>query len=355
MFSGSYLKDDVEFLLKVIDIEPVETSKKEELIQSKKRHYSEMISPEYQPSKEYLDIFYRAFELNSKEFARDILSLAKYLSQKDSIVLVSLVRAGTPIGVLLKRILREIFAKEVNHYSISIVRDREIDTQALKYIYSKNRDCEFIFVDGWTGKGVINRELKKFISKFNSENSLNISDRLYVISDIAGVADFSVNSRDYLIPSSILNSTISGLVSRSILNRDYIKEGDFHGCKFYSEFRESDLTLWFVDSIMDIVRDLNLEPKELKFKDEALNQEITTYLQNLKQRFNIEDINYIKPGIAESTRVLLRRVPDLLIVKDLNSKDIEHLLLLSKEREVRVVKESDLPYSALAIIKDLKK
>jgi hypothetical protein len=353
MFSGSYLQDDVEFLLKVIDIDFTDIDKKERLIQSGKSHYSEMISREYEPSKEYLDIFYRAFELNRERFARDILTLAENLSQKENIVLVSLVRAGTPIGVLLKRALRDIFNRDVKHYSISIIRDREIDEEALKHIYSNNPESEFIFIDGWTGKGVINRELKKFIKKFNSENRTEISDKLYVVSDIANVADFCVNHDDYLIPSSALNSTVSGLVSRSILNSYYIEEGDFHGCKFYSEYRESDLSLWFVDEIMKIIKTLELEKKPLIEKDNSLHINIDNFLQKIQKKFKIDNINYIKPGIGESTRVLLRRVPHLIMVKDLNSKDIEHLLLLAKEKGVEVVENGDLPYTSLAIIKQM--
>jgi len=74
-FSGSYLEDDVTFLLKVIDIPDTDIEEKERLIQSGKSHYSEMISKEYQPSKEYLDIFYQSFELNLERFAQDILNL----------------------------------------------------------------------------------------------------------------------------------------------------------------------------------------------------------------------------------------------------------------------------------------
>ncbi|MBL0721403.1 MAG: hypothetical protein JJV88_02350, partial [Sulfurovum sp.] len=239
MFNGSYLQDDVEFLVKLIDIDFMEIEEKERFIQSKQSHYSEMISREYQPTPEYLKVFYKAFELNKIRFAKDILNLAYHLSLKEDIVLISLLRAGTPIGVLLKRVLRDTFNREVKHYSISIIRDREIDNLALKYICKNHIESEFIFIDGWTGKGVINRELKIFIKKFNIQNRTSISDKLYVISDIASVADFSVGNDDYLIPSSALNSTISGLVSRSILNNSYIKEGDFHGCKYYKEYAKS--------------------------------------------------------------------------------------------------------------------
>ena len=51
MFSGSYKKDDVEFLLKIIDIDFTSVEKKEELIQNNKKHYSEMLSPEYEKTK----------------------------------------------------------------------------------------------------------------------------------------------------------------------------------------------------------------------------------------------------------------------------------------------------------------
>lgn len=353
MFSGSYLEDDVAFLLKIIDIDFTDVHAKERLIQSGTAHYSEMISQEYEPTQSYLTLFNKSFDLNKMKFANDILTLAYNLSKKDTIVLVSLVRAGTPIGVLLKRVLRDIFQKDVKHYAISIIRDREIDNLALKYILEKCPNSEFIFVDGWTGKGVINRELKAFISLFNQENKTSISDNLYVVSDIASVADFAVNNDDYLIPSSALNSTISGLVSRSILNDIYIKEGDFHGCKYYEEYEKSDLSLWFIDAIMEIIKDLPISEKALVTKNSDLHRHINRFLAKIQKDFEIDNINHIKPGIGESTRVLLRRVPYVIMVKDKSSKDVEHLLHLAKEKEVSVIEDRDLPYTALAIIKDV--
>ncbi len=355
MFSGSYLKEDVEFLVKVIDIEFTQIDDKERLIQSGESHYSQMISPEYEPSPEYLEIFYQAFALNKERFANDILTLAYNLSKKKNIVLVSLLRAGTPIGVLLKRTLRDQFNIDANHYSISIIRDREIDELALKHILRDHPNSEFIFVDGWTGKGVINRELKSFIASFNERNDTSISDNLYVVSDIASVSDFSVNNDDYLIPSSALNSTISGLVSRSILNDEYIKEGDFHGCKYYEEYAKSDLSLWFIDEITNIIKGLKIDKKPLVSKNTILSSRMSNFLKNLQTEWGIKDINHIKPGIGESTRVLLRRVPHAIIVQDLNSKEIEHLLLLANEKEVEVTEEKHLPYKALAIIKNVTK
>ncbi len=355
IFSGSYLTDDVEFLLKVIDIDFTSIEEKEKLIQSGQSHYSEMINQEYEPTKAYLSTFYEVYHLNKMRFAKDILSLAYHLNQKKNIVLVSLVRAGTPIGVLLKRVLKEVFGHEVKHYSISIIRDREIDNMALLHIIKAYPQSEIIFIDGWTGKGVINRELKKFIAEFNSNYSQNISDKLYVVSDIAGVADFSVTHDDYLIPSSALNSTISGLVSRSILNDKYIQKGDFHGCKHYTNYKKSDMSLWFIEDILSIITDLKPNKKALSKKDKQLQKNIEEYIANIMQKYSVSDINHIKPGIGESTRVLLRRIPYIILVKDLSCEDIEHLLHLAKEKQVKIVEDKTLPYTALAIIKNLQK
>lgn len=353
MFSGSYLESDVSFLLKVIDIPFTSVEEKESLIQTKNAHYSEMLSPEYEPSEAYLKIFYQAFERNKERFAQDILTLAENISCKKDIVLISLVRAGTPIGVLLKRTLMEIFQKEVPHYSISIIRDREIDQVALHFIVTQHPEYEPIFVDGWTGKGVINRELKNFIGLFNEIHDMQLSDALYVVSDIAGVAEHASTGDDYLIPSSSLNSTISGLVSRSILNDTYIKEGDFHGCRYYREYAEGDLSLWFIDEMMKMIATLKPSGRPLIQKNHNRHIAIGYYFHILQERYGIKDINHIKPGIGESTRVLLRRVPYIVLVKETNSPEVAHLLLLASEKQVQVEEDPTLPFTALAIIKEV--
>jgi hypothetical protein len=49
---------------------------------------------------------------------------------------------------------------------------------------------------------------------------------------LAAQADVAATYDDYAIPSGILNATVSGLTSRSILNAAIGPE-DFHGCVFY--------------------------------------------------------------------------------------------------------------------------
>ena len=54
---------------------------------------------------------------------------------------------------------------------------------------------------------------------------------------IMEVTELCGTHEDILIPSSCLNSTVSGLVSRTFLREDIIGEKDFHGAVFYEELR----------------------------------------------------------------------------------------------------------------------
>lgn len=350
-FCGSYHPDDVEFLIKPIAIDFTDVAEKEWRIQSAKAHYSEMISREYEPTEAYLEAFYDAFDRNKRRLAKDVLTLASALAEKDDIVLVSLLRAGTPIGVLLRRTLAEVFDTPLKHYSISIIRDRCIDENAMRHILKRHPDSELIFIDGWTGKGVINRELKTFIGDFNRRFGTSVSDKLHVISDIAGIAEVASTHEDYLIPSSALNSTISGLLSRSILNSDFIGADDYHGCKYYSEYKQNDLSLWYVDAMMEIIHEIGSSRAITVGPDAALQQRIKAFLTTVQERYGIENVNHVKPGIGETTRVLLRRVPDIIMIRDDTSPEVQHLLHLAEEKNARIEVDPDLPYMALGIIK----
>jgi hypothetical protein len=346
MFHGSYQENDVSFLLKIIDLKTTDVAEKEKAIQSGKKHYSEMLSPEYLPSEKYLNIFRESMKRNLQTFSQDILNLA-YLLPKD-VSIVSLARGGTPIGVIVKRIILERFKIDIPHYSISIIRDRGIDENALKYILKRNE--KILFLDGWTGKGVIGRELKKFVEKFNAENKTEISTKLHVLADISGTADFSVTNRDYLIPSSALNSTISGLISRTVLN-DLIGKDDFHGSVYYKEFEKHDFSVSFVEKVVETTRKLEPNLKKFISNRKEFRQDQKKKIDELMRRYEVENYNFLKPGVAETTRVLLRRVPERILLKDLNNPDTKHLIQLSNEKDVPFDEVENLPFSAIGIIK----
>src|SRR5215212_759438 len=80
VFSGSYDPADVTFLLKPVRLEPTGVAEKERLIQSGRRHYSEMIARESLPSEPYLRAFRAATAREKGRLARDVLCLARHLS-----------------------------------------------------------------------------------------------------------------------------------------------------------------------------------------------------------------------------------------------------------------------------------
>lgn len=357
IFCGSYRPGDVEFLLKPIQVEPMQdVLEKERLIQSGVRHYSEMLSPESLPSSRYLALFQAAYSANRERMARDCLALAVQIVQRRSgeITLVSLARAGTPVGVILKHLLDRVLGRAASHYSVSIIRDRGIDETALAHILERGHAPEsLVFVDGWTGKGVISRELEKAVAGYNLRHGVSVDGGLYVLSDLAGTAACAASAEDYLIPSSILNATVSGLISRSVLN-EAIGPGDFHGCVYYGEFASHDRSRSFADGIIETcveVAERHGLPQATLVDVARGAAESCDFMRAAMARYGIRDANLVKPGIGEATRVLLRRSPRRLILRNPDSPDVAHLVVLAGEKNVPISVDPALPYQAVSLIR----
>ncbi len=351
-FSGSYRSGEVTFLLKRLQAQEFTgVLEKEKLIQSGQRHYSQMLSPESVPSGRYMAVFEEACRANNAQMAADCLRLAQLIAAQrtGAITVVSLARAGTPVGVVVTRLLRDVCAREATHYSVSIVRDRGIDAAALRHILAQGHAPEsIVFVDGWTGKGVIARELALSVSAFNAAQGANIDNGLYVLSDLAGAAACAASGDDYLIPSSILNATVSGLVSRTVLD-ERIGPDDFHGCVYYDEFAAHDQSQRFVDELVALAADAQPAPAALDAR--AAAERSRSYLADAMARYDVADVNLIKPGIGEATRVLLRRVPRLLVLRQPGTADVRHLEVLAEEKQVPVAIDPLLPYHAVSLIR----
>ena len=354
-FAGSYPDSDVRFLLKPLALADfVDVADKEALIQSGRRHYSEMLSPERAPSARYLALFDQACRVNGERMARDCLRLASLIAGRRSgpVTIVSLARGGTPVGVVVKRLLEGVHGRTATHYSVSIVRDRGIDANALRHILGQKHAPEsIVFVDGWTGKGVIARELANSIARFNAQHGVALDAGLYVLSDLAGAAACAASCEDYLIPSSILNATVSGLISRSVLG-EQIGPDDFHGCVLYDGLAAEDRSRSFVD----MLEQLALAQVDAREPVEAVDAGAAAarsraYIDAAKKRYGIDDVNLIKPGIGEATRVLLRRVPRLLLLRDPHHPAVAHLRLLAEEKDVPVEIDAALPYQAVSLIR----
>ncbi|MEJ2668907.1 MAG: cysteine protease StiP family protein [Gammaproteobacteria bacterium] len=351
---GSYAPEDCLFLLKPIRANYQSIADKETLIQSGKMHYSQIIHQESAPSAAYTTLFHHMTQRYKKRLAQEIMLLASHIhtARQGDITLLSLARAGTPIGVLLHRALTHHFSRRSTHYSISVVRDRGIDTQALHYVLEHGHtDRSIVFVDGWTAKGVITHELHRAIDAFNAKHHTRIPRELFVISDIGGTADAQATFDDYTIPSALLNSTVSGLVSRSILN-DEIGPTDFHGCVPYTHLKPNDKSVWFIDEIFSqMQRGVQAPPPTLN--PSICRQRANSFLQWVRKHHNVSDMNRIKPGIAEATRVLLRRVPDQLLLRQYGAPETLHLERLAAEKLVPTTEVTAMPFGACSLIKDV--
>ena len=357
---STYKKDDVIFLLKDISDMIVEEDNmtREKKIQSG-THYSEMIPIEYQVSDEYLNLYRTKLKENKEKlaFAIGVMS-EKILKRHDkNVVLVSLARAGTPIGILAKRYIKQRYNLDLPHYTISIIRDRGIDINAIKYIINKHKDSSKIqFIDGWTGKGTIANELKKACDDLEEIFNMKFDSSLAVLADPCGYSNVYGIREDFLIPSACLNSTVSGLVSRTVLRDDLIEKDDFHGAKYYKELKDVDESNNYLDTISACFKNeyQNIDETMKDWNEDIITKVGNCDVENIKQKYDIEDVNFIKPGVGETTRVLLRRIPYKILVDDLNNKKLKHILILAKEKNVEVEEFDFKAYSCCGIIKNMK-
>ena len=350
LVTSSYSPNDVTILLQDLkDKVPILDTKEREKLNQSGVHYSEMLPVEYVPSAEYLKVYENALKSQGKQTAQAVVNLAhKILSAKNSkeIVLVSLARAGTPVGILLKRYLTKYCNYNISHYTISIIRGKGIDIAAMNYILSKHNAESIVFVDGWVGKGAINRVLAEAVTKLNVAN---LSPELAVLSDPAYETELCGTRDDFLIPSACLNSTVSGLISRTVKLKDMTND-EYHGAVYYEENKEHDLSNLFLDEIEDYFSNLKLDNTNVTLSTIKGIDEV----KRIASEFGINDINKIKPGVGETIRVLLRRIPDVILIKpNANPQFIEPIIRLTKEKNVPIKEYPLLGYNTCGIIKDV--
>lgn len=370
--SGSYLASDVTVLLDIVDkdaVADVPVSQKEALIQSGQRHYSDMLTLENAPTAMHEQLYQQALAQGTTRTATDIVNLAYTLhhifqqtvSLQCPLILVSLVRAGLPIGVLLQRALADAdssYALPSVHYGISIIRDRGLDPVALQMILDSYPDSPIIFVDGWTGKGAIYQELARSLDAFSDPNHPNFANifhqgenviPLLTLADPAGVAWLAASEEDWLIPSGLLNSTVSGLISRSLYTEP---QSGLHRSVFYDNLVAVDHSLAFVEQIDSTRRALSTSPQYLQTFKQPRYQ-TADLIDMLAAEYNISNRNRIKPTIAEATRAILRRDPERILLATADHPDTVLLRHLCSERDINitVLGAKILPYQAITLIK----
>ena len=369
--SGSYLASDVTVLLDIVNkdaVADVPVRQKEVLIQSGQRHYSDMLTLEDAPTAMHEQLYQQALEQGTTRTATDIANLAYTLQQtfqqtvspERPLVLVSLVRAGLPVGVLLQRALTDIdssYALPSVHYGISIIRDRGLDSVALQMILDAHPNSAIVFVDGWTGKGAIYQELSRSLDVFSNPNHPNFANifhqgvdviPLLTLADPAGVALLAASEEDWLIPSGLLNSTVSGLISRSLYTDP---QSGLHRSVFYDNLVQVDHSLAFIDHIDTARRALSTPLQYLQTFKQPRYQ-TAALIDTLAAEYDISNRNRIKPTIAEATRAILRRDPERILLATADHPDTVLLRHLCSERDIKidVVGNKILPYQAITLI-----
>ncbi len=356
---GSYPAADVQWLLTDLSDAALEApaEEREEAIQSGGAHYAESLPVEYQPSEAYQALFADALRRSARRVALAVGVVAELLARErgPQLVLASLARAGTPVGILLRRWAAERWRLDWPHRSVSIVRGRGIDQVALRWLAAHHDPTAVVFVDGWTGKGAIVRELS---AALDASGIPGFSDDLAVLADPGHCVRTFGTRADFLIPSACLNSTVSGLVSRTVLNTDLLRPGQFHGAKFYADLAPVDVSVAFLDAVAAEFDAVAAEAATAADAVQRAEREPTfsgwVAVERISTVYGIDDVNLVKPGVGETTRVLLRRIPWRVLVRpeaELDAPDdLAHVRLLAEQRGVAVEEVPGLAYSAVGLI-----
>lgn len=355
---GSYAPQEVSWLLKDLSAVALEAplEDREEAVQRGGAHYAESLPVEYQPDREYLELFAQALTASARKTAHAVGVVTEILlaERGPELVLASLARAGTPIGILARRWAQQRHAITVPHYAVSIVRGKGIDEVALRYLAAQHNPASVVFLDGWTGKGAITHELTAAVAAHAQRTGERFNPELAVLADPGHCVRTFGTREDYLIASACLNSTVSGLVSRTVLNAQHIGPADFHGAKFYAQLAAADVSARFLDAVAaefpHVHAAVDRDWRTLAAGDRAPDWSGWAAVRRISAEYGIGQENLVKPGVGETTRVLLRRVPWRVLVRPDALPELGHVLMLAQRRGVPVEEVAELPYRCVGLI-----
>lgn len=302
----------------------VSVAEKEALIRSGES-YGTLLTPEDAP------VWGEHFDRTLHTFAPRTAGLVagvtrQILEHHAAPVLISLARGGTPAGALIRREARRL-GLDWPHHSVSIMRSEGLDLQAYREVLNAHPERDVIFVDGWTGKGSIMAALTTSVK----------GARLAVLSDPAGVSTYAGTYEDVLIPHALLNATVCGLLSRT-----FLQGKGRHAVILEERLKENDRTAAYLDMVSHATPTLQERGRRPGTPVE--------YTLAIAAQYGVTDPHRIKPSVGEASRVLLRRAPRELLLRQLNHPDTQHLEDEARRRGVAVYVHPDLPYQACALI-----
>lgn len=339
---GSYERDDVAWLLKDLSTD-------------------EAKAPAEERAEAQRELFDEALTASAQRVAYAIgLVTEQVLARRgQDAVLVSLVRAGTPIGVLMRRWAQRVHGLDLPHYAISMIRGRGIDQTALAYLAAHHDPARVMFVDGWTGTGAIARELAASVEKANSTLDAHLaspfSPELAVLADPGRSVAVYGTREDYLIPSACLGSSVSGLVSRPIIDDDRVSPNDFHGAVFHTDLAAADVSKKFIDTVaarFPIVRTkVMLDIAAHLGGDHTPTWVGWDAVEEVAEKFANGDVGLVEAGVDETIRLLLHGEPSTILVDPARDADLGQIKKLAEARGVPLERISGLPYSCIGLVR----
>lgn len=316
---STYLDDDVRLLYTDIETRVVPMS-----LEAREQHIRrgfkacELLAEETVPTDLDINIYECAMKIYQKKVADAVQKIAEciYDKKKNDIVLVSLARAGISIGVLIKRYLDTKYMLNIPHYGMSIVGTNGVDVNALKYILSRHDAGSLQFIDGWTGKGFVQKKLKEGLLFYPQ-----IDSKIAVLCDPGGITCLAGTHEDILVPSATLNSVVSGLLSRSVDNSKFIKNDEFFGAVCFSKMIDSDRTYDFIERISSCFD----YSKNYYIHDDHIDNMHST-IESLIREYHLDNTGQIKPGLCETFRSINRKKPSFVLVSDLIDKELLNMI-----------------------------
>lgn len=335
-------KEDVILLLTDVTgrVEPVSMDERAERV-AKGEHVRSIIINEYEVSQQYRDIVHKHMDNYIENMAKYVGILAEQLWQVkgNELVLVDIVRAGIPIGILVKNYIKKYYNVDIYHYGISLVKG--LDPNAMHYIINKHGTKGIQFIDGWTGKGTVAKEVRNSAKEYDG-----VDTSLAVLSDCINQAKYTGTREDVYIPHSPLNAAVTGLVSITVKNQIYSGDNGFHAALYLKDLEEYDESQDFVDKVSS--KFTKQKPYEINSDKQVDDTEIDKIAERLKR-----DKKLLNPGINEAARAVLRRDLEELIVCNKADYDLLPLIELAKSKGVDVREVDWLKgYKAVSVAKD---
>jgi hypothetical protein len=311
------------------------------------------------------ELLERVLRRGLSAMAADLAALAAIVEYRrsDRLALVSLARAGTPVGVALTRIFRERYRREVCHYSISYVPSLGLDRAALARVLESHLPEEIVFVDAWIGDEARARGFTQAVLAFNRETGVRLNPKLAVLSNPLGAPALTPGARDYLMPPVLFGAYASGLIGPIGAPAESGGPRAFHECHYFPSLAGHDLTLWLMDKIMWFWRTTHNRrriPRNFFHLQERRAQRARAariwrdFSRSALAKYGVADRRLILPGVCETARALLEGSVALALVRDLKDPELERPLQLAESRGAPIRLVRHLPYKAVAIARAVR-